>query len=65
MHFIEMGFEYFFVLLTCECERVGNRCAQPVRVHTHCALELEGGGEAVGGATGRAVRFSKSGGPFS
>lgn len=43
--------------------------AHTVCVHTHylyaCASELERGGETVGDVNGRAVRFSKSGGPFS
>lgn len=39
-----------------------------ISAHTHnpcaCASELEAGGETVGGVNGRAVRFSKSGGPL-
>lgn len=50
----------------CACVRVLGISAHTVCVHTHhlCASELEGGGEMVGGVNGRAVRFSKSGGPL-
>lgn len=50
----------------CVCACVLGISARTVCVHTHylCASELEGGGETVGGVNGRAVRFSKSGGPL-